>query len=1059
MAGKKRRKYCIYTLNANKMADMYRSQEGCFDLNSFYVRGEIMLADDNLYSDSALFDQIMFALDSALGRDARSGDLTTHLVYLQFENGIWDDAKAAALFEKGFRIIFEGEKKVRNFCSFDKSASMSRDNTISFIDESIFEEVDRRIGLDIDFTTIPLTPSKYYSYRGLYMTEGIPVTVPQLRLDEETVLVLPDKGFKIKDVSQIRADSSSLPETGKIEMNEESAAPQSRSLSVTPYDGEGIVSPAYAGLMRSVLIYPKDTKPTSFQIRMPFTKGMLHEVDFHRFLTDEFPNADIDDLEITDYFGISRSIRDVQIVLNASMFKCGKWLKQYGPAWKDGDPLRYYFDKLWMYDHCMYIAGNNTSIRDTGQIRFNYQFLNTLDIDREEFRQLVSEFSDEILAARVDVEAARSALLGSNVPDETDPEELDRDYLREMSPWEYAVSTNLAFMNDPRTKDELKKLEDSRIANIIRGRITVAGLMRYLSGDLLALLIDIAKGCGLKGTKELRHLQGETLKPSKFYIPSIKQHGIERGHFYGILRSPHLSRNEQCALRPYTSRIYNRYFKQLDGVIMVSNLSLVPAALAGADFDGDLVKIVQNEIINKAILRGVFEVAPRKGTDEPGYIRHKRRLPIAVISAPKGATDVKVGRHITLEHAKASFSNRVGMISNLAITIGELEYNGADIPEGTTALCTIATGLELDAVKTGVRPDLSYLQKIKAERCALQDGGPQYIEVLKKYNAYVNERSGKVLFGATDGDEYRAYYKTSENGPKEDVTVFAIKPGAGANVEQLPALFVKALIEKRVTRRKPFKGLPDMQFLFEYDKDWRAKARKAKQADVLKDLIADYRKQRKNKYLADKAMKEHKERLSIITGCIHTLLSTEYNMESDRLYHTGEEVNELFAGATNELLQCFHSGDEVALALDRMRRLNWQFVPTYEKRQEVLARILDVSPLSEEVRELLCDTYDNGYQLLNFFLQYVEVLKRKEADDDASDSTGTKRSYTEAKYRERVLELFEGNVEKAIECTAALDNTRSFLWNVFETEDMAKVIDDGIIRRQINKKRRPINAE
>lgn len=177
VAGKKRRKYCIYTLNANKMADMYRSQEGCFDLNSFYVRGEIMLADDNLYSDSALFDQVMFALDSTLGRDARSGDVTTHLVYLQFENGIWDDAKAAALFEDGFKIIFEGEKEVRSFCSFDKSASMSRDNTISFIDETIFEEVDRRIGLDIDFTTISLTPSKYYSYRGLYMTEGIPVTV------------------------------------------------------------------------------------------------------------------------------------------------------------------------------------------------------------------------------------------------------------------------------------------------------------------------------------------------------------------------------------------------------------------------------------------------------------------------------------------------------------------------------------------------------------------------------------------------------------------------------------------------------------------------------------------------------------------------------------------------------------------------------------------------------------------------------------------------------------------------------------------------------------------
>ena len=59
-------------------------------------------------------------------------------------------------------------------------------------------------------------------------------------------------------------------------------------------------------------------------------------------------------------------------------------------------------------------------------------------------------------------------------------------------------------------------------------------------------------------------------------------------------------------------------------------------------------------------------------------------------------------------------------------------------------------------------------------------------------------------------------------------------------------------------------------------------------------------------------------------------------------------------------------------------------------------------------------------------------------------------NYTEEKYLEKVLDLFEGDVERAIECTAALDDKRTFLWNIFDTEDMAKVIDDGIIRRQIN---------
>ena len=197
MTGRKRRKYCIYTLDANRMADMYRAQDGCFDLNAAYIRSAIVLADDNMYSDSALFDQVLFALDGIMDREAQSRDVTSHLVYLLFENGIRDEAKAKALFDDGFKIRFESQEEMRSFCSFDKSASMSRENTISFIDEAIFDEVDRRIALDIDFTSIPLTPSKYYAYRGLYMTEGIPVTVPELRLDEETVLVLPDKWFKL----------------------------------------------------------------------------------------------------------------------------------------------------------------------------------------------------------------------------------------------------------------------------------------------------------------------------------------------------------------------------------------------------------------------------------------------------------------------------------------------------------------------------------------------------------------------------------------------------------------------------------------------------------------------------------------------------------------------------------------------------------------------------------------------------------------------------------------------------------------------------------------------
>ena len=251
-----------------------------------------------------------------------------------------------------------------------------------------------------------------------------------------------------------------------------------------------------------------------------------------------------------------------------------------------------------------------------------------------------------------------------------------------------------------------------------------------------------------------------------------------------------------------------------------------------------------------------------------------------------------------------------------------------------------------------------------------------------------------------------------------------------------------------------FEGLPDIQFLFEYDEDWQTKALQDARVSALSAVIDDYRAQRRGIFMADQETQRQKQQLALISGCIHTLLSTEYNMESDRLYHTGAEVRDLFVKASGEMLQCFDSKEDVADAIRKMRQMRWQFVPTYEQRQKVLEQIMDVSVLSEEVRELLCDTYDNGYQMLNYFLQYVRALKQREEIDDQIDSSGggMKRSYADEKYLEKVLELFGGDVKAAIECTAALDDARTFLWNIFETEDMMKVVDAGIIRRQISEK-------
>ena len=98
--------------------------------------------------------------------------------------------------------------------------------------------------------------------------------------------------------------------------------------------------------------------------------------------------------------------------------------------------------------------------------------------------------------------------------------------------------------------------------------------MRFLSRDLLGFLIDLLKAGGVCD-EIIRKLQEQCLYSNKFFMPANRIE-LEITRDYPIFRSPHLSRNEQCAMKPYyvgkkkqKQDIYYRYFGGLSGVLMV----------------------------------------------------------------------------------------------------------------------------------------------------------------------------------------------------------------------------------------------------------------------------------------------------------------------------------------------------------------------------------------------------------------------------------------------------------------------------------------------------------
>ena len=1103
MGGK--RNYRIFTLDGIGLMKLCSRGGRRFDLNSQYDRAMI-LKDESKFAECALFYQIKKAAKD--NGDRRSGReiLTKSLVYLEFENGVADhEIEAKELLSQGFELKFKGDKAYTRFCPFDKSASMSRNNTISFIDEKLFDDVDKALDCGIDRSRVKLIPSKYYAYRGLYMTDGIAVEPDRLELNEKTVIVLKNKTFSLnlKNESAIGINND-VNENGDIEIKD-SRIKWLDSYDVEPFDGEGLVCPEYSAIISREISDGRGSNPTSFQIRMPFTKGMLHTVYYRQFMEDYFKSDYPESLEVTDVFGIKRKLKDARIILTDSMFKCGKWLDKMLGIYEKADngdkkirtgftcdPMKYYFENFHKYDHALYIANTDTPDRISKQIKMNYQFFNTLDLDKDAFEKLIDSHVEDTERILKDPRKGKETLLSVSDDEITD---IDSYRIRQMEPWEYALKKNTAFVQDPMIKKRLRQSAKGRINDIFKGRIVVDGTIKYLSGDLLEFLLYLAKCCevGTDGQEMIRHLRQFTLKNDRFYISGMSDYGMEQTGYYGMLRSPHLSRNEQCVLRPYKSTLYNKYFSHLKGVVMVSNLSTAPAAMAGADFDGDMVKIITNDVINEAIISAAYEPDPNRTIDSLGVAPLKRKLPISVISSPDGG-DCYLGKHISYDDLKKSFASRVGIISNLAITMGKKEYAGAsEVPDSSTALCTIATGLEIDSVKNGINPDIKYLQELCKKTADV------YIDIAgkkKKIDSDKDKRT-KAVHATYDvvTDEYTTFLKYNrKKKPTEDI--YSISGNQQYNIDNLPYYYAKALYEKKATGRIKLDSnirIPDYRFTFEQFENWREDAMKDPRIPKLRGYIGAYRRLIADAWNISRA----ESRISDETfrGRVITLLDVEYEKDVDVLMRSGEYIEEAMESAYQEVYEAVKTEKKADELLGLIEDLNWQYTMTFDEKAALVWKLLGTDDLSTAALEIICDRYDNGYQILNYILREVRNLRKLEAlQSSGEDVDGEgdeaevmirdnwsrscdknlfddifgeyKKYYTRSDYtktdwldeagercRDKVLELFtytddKGNVftdtDMAIQCTVALDKEmdekHSFLWGVFRAEDFTNVI-------------------
>ena len=1018
--GKDDKVYAIYLINKALCRHVIKQEEDMEDcpvFYQFYKEIERRCGGDEKFeiTNTTLLDKMLV--------------MDFDNIFMSFDESADDSVKgykesllecAKDIIENGF-YIYEVESDMPvHMVAFDKSGNMSRKSRISFIDATYYDALNDRLNLGMDFSQIEVQESKYYAYRGLYLSSSKRIENQDFDITPETLVVIqderkdpknPDKsitGYNYEKTTYISAKEN-LNNTGKNgkvwDIDDQG---EKKVLYVDkPFDGVGFIAPSYGALINASLGIEG---ATSFQIRLPFVKGMLHQVDVHGFLDEYNIERSEDAHTYIDAFGIKRDLGKARIFITESMFKAKKWILEYlkNSGKEDMDPMAFYCEMLKKYDHALYVSGTNLPYGHSKYVHLSYQTINTLNFTKEQFERILDRH-------KYFIKNPIEYLNTFDIEERSDIDSMDSDEGKidyHIPNWRRALNENEQLSDDIYIKHELKNSQKGLLTKLATGKILVEGQTRYLCRDLLPLLVSLIENPPNFYPKYLYF---------RFYLPTdgndanADELGLGFNSYYAFFRNPHLSRNEQYIMRRfcdtdevtykstyigkddykyymYSREIYDKYFGSLTGIVMVHRHSVLPLCLGGADFDGDLVSIVYNQDVVDAVASGVFVKAKTKLFGEV----QMRNLPVIEIpSTLSEKTSIK--EHVPYEHIKNTFSNRIGQISDAAISIGQMEYGHVLIEDSQSkteareqsveneskeekyskpscAMCTILTGLEIDAAKNGEHPNLDSILSNDIEKCS-------YIKFLHKFKKLRGEANYsfdnlKVEVKKSNGKNY------IEVTAKDCKTVAKFYPPVfGTFINELPIAFNE---------------------MFDYYSKGEGKAVKDNKNETDQEVIVfPYAKIKKEE---EAKIKEFKSKCQNVfdyhffySKTMMYILSSEknkgfYAIENleKKLYQAYDEeeavrIQRIVVPRLIAHLQSYiNDNNTVEDIKDRINEKKWLFVPM-ERRvtvlEEIIASDFSVDILDDEEKEVLFNFRNRGYINLWLVLSIIEGPKSYSFDE------------------------------------------------------------------------------
>lgn len=528
-------------------------------------------------------------------------------------------------------LYINGKRYVRTSCS----ASQGRVSKVVFCEENVSKKLLNTLDNGRD-KTVPFSPSKYNAYLGTASSATKIVSTPRF-------CVIPDC-FYTKNVDTwwvtevTNKDDDDIIEQKTIEME------------FNLFDGNGLISPTKAQEWADELGI--DYLPAQWCIRAPWVKGMVNVFDFHQFCKEINGGNYLIDTIYKDKNGkpIKADLREIDVILTEGQFK----------LWSSYNSLDSYIENC-NKNKLYWGVSIYTPKYDKDILNLNYQFIQTLDLDKEKVEKLCSQTVDYFNGVSLEnYWYTLLFLMGVSLNNE----KITNFINNTNSYWLKSLVINQELIKDKYIREKIHDNIKTKMDNACMGRILVDGNFQVIVPDSYAFM---EHACGL----EVKGLLNEGEYYSRYWV----NRNVTK---VDTMRSPLTYLSEHFVVDIKHNEKIDKWYKYSYTGFITNVWGEHTLRWAGSDYDYDIIASTSNEIM----------VNNTYHTDLP-----------VVYQAPKPNKIVFTNEDLQIAD-KFTFGSIIGRITNNVTIIRTLMYNfDKDSKEYKTLLNRMRMGCKLQSAQ------------------------------------------------------------------------------------------------------------------------------------------------------------------------------------------------------------------------------------------------------------------------------------------------------------------------------------------------------------------------